>query len=168
MYQIQFNSSVTNLDVVERSADNVSWQDSTYYESAATPDDLNMTINHLNLNMVGLERDIIPQEYQECSFDYTECRAQKYLFLVMAPILMTLSVVGNSLTVSIMMRPRLRKTATGILVAALAVSDTVANLTGLSRHLIFKAASVRIHSHHSAFSIELFFKNVGKSVVYLE
>lgn len=91
-----------------------------------------------------LEDDHVPLELKECNLKYTECKAEKYLFLIGCPLLIMLSLVGNSITFSVMMRPKLRRTATAIFIATLAVMDTIANLTGLSRHLVLKAWQVRL------------------------
>lgn len=89
-----------------------------------------------------LENDDFPLELKECLLDYTECQAERYLFLIGCPLLIALSLIGNSVTFSVMMRRKLRQTATAMFIATLAVMDTIATVTGLTRHFILKAFEV--------------------------
>lgn len=81
--------------------------------------------------------------FTECPSHISTCQAQKYLFLVMAPILILFTSVGNGLSLAVMTRNSLRNTATAVFISCLAVSDTIAVWTGLTRHFIFKLTQVK-------------------------
>ena len=90
-----------------------------------------------------LEHDDFPQELRECKVElYVECKAERFLFMMGCPLLIALSLMGNSLTVSVMLRAKLRHTATAVFIATLAVMDSIATLTGLTRHFILKTFGV--------------------------
>ena len=95
-----------------------------------------------NMTSVDEANDIF--RYVECPWEVPTCQAQKYLFLVVAPILVVMSTIGNGLGLAVMMRKSLRNTATAVFISALAVSDTIATWTGLSRHFIRKLTTVCI------------------------
>lgn len=122
---------------------------STVNTSKATIDHLNISFetNTMALNIVESQRHVSfdeteLQEYESCSKEYAECRAEHYIYLIGAPLLMVLALTGNSFTLAVMLRPKLRKTATAMFISALAVSDTVANITGLIRHFLMRAYKV--------------------------
>ena len=102
----------------------------------------NITNLYVAQPALKLEFDDYPLELKECSLEYPECVAEKYILMIGCPLLMALSLVGNSITFSVMMRPRLRHTATAIFIATLAIMDTVAAVTGLTRHFILKTFGV--------------------------
>lgn len=110
-----------------------------------------MTVHLCNITQmygerpVVLEDDYYPLELKECSISYIECVIERYVLLVGCPLLLFISLVGNSITVSVMMRPKLRRTATATFITTLAVMDTLANTAGLSRHFILKAFDVSIY-----------------------
>lgn len=93
--------------------------------------------------VLGFEDDAFPAELRECSVDdqdtYAECQAEKWLILIVCPILMIVSLAGNLTTIAVMSRPKLRTTATAIFIIALSIADITANLTGLTRHFAIKA-----------------------------
>lgn len=122
---------------------------STVNTSKATIDHLNISFetNTMALNIVESQRHVSfdeteLQEYESCSKEYVECQAEHYIYLIGAPLLMVLALTGNSFTLAVMLRPKLRKTATAMFISALAVSDTVANITGLIRHFLMRAYKV--------------------------
>lgn len=96
---------------------------------------------------IRLERDDYPMELMECSLEYVECQAERYIFMVGGPLLVALSIIGNSITFSVMLREKLRHTATAVFIASLAVMDTMATITGLSRHFILKTFGVSYYYH---------------------
>lgn len=76
--------------------------------------------------------------YGECSAHLLTCQIQRYLFLVMSPVLILIATVGNALALAVMCRRNLRGTPTAVFIASLAVSDTVVVWTALTRHFIKK------------------------------
>ena len=56
------------------------------------------------------------------------------LWLWLCPIFLILGIGGNLLSVAVLSRPTLRKSATSVFLIALAVADTLFLLTGLMRH----------------------------------
>lgn len=82
------------------------------------------------------------KRYTECNLDLMACRAQKYLFLVGGPIIILLSTVGNGLGLAVMSRKSLRNTATALFISCLAISDTVAVWTAMTRHFTLKLTMV--------------------------
>ncbi|XP_067935974.1 thyrotropin-releasing hormone receptor-like [Watersipora subatra] len=95
---------------------------------------------------IRLEHDDYPMELMECSLEYVECQAERYIFMVGGPLLVALSIIGNSITFSVMLREKLRHTATAVFIASLAVMDTMATITGLSRHFILKTFGVDVRN----------------------
>jgi len=99
----------------------------------------------MEVRILSASRETEYLELTECSSAILECRINEYLFIVMSPILVILAIVGNSLTFTVMMRRALRRTATAVFLSGLAVSDTIAVLTGLSRHFVLKLTGVSSH-----------------------
>ncbi|XP_067928071.1 FMRFamide peptide receptor frpr-18-like [Watersipora subatra] len=85
--------------------------------------------------------------YEECPWEVTSCQVQRYLFLVIAPILVVLATIGNSLGLAVMRRKALRQSATAVFISALAISDMVAVWTGLSRHFVKKLTAYDIRQY---------------------
>lgn len=102
----------------------------------------NFTNLYTDYPSLKLEQDDYPLELKECLLDFIECKAERFLFMMGCPLLIALSLVGNSITLSVMLRAKLRQTATAVFIAALAISDTIATVTGLTRHFILKTFEV--------------------------
>ena len=103
-------------------------------------------------SVIGFEDDAYPYELMECDIEngYLACEVERWVLLIACPLLLAMSVIGNTLTLSVMMRPKLRSTATATFISALSIMDMIANMTGLSRHFILKA-----------FRVSMFFKFDG-------
>lgn len=105
---------------------------------------------HLELstlsNMSILDNNNDLARFEECPAEVMTCQVQKYLFLVLAPVLVLVAGVGNGLGLAVMTRKSLRNSATAVFISSLAVSDTIAVWTGLSRHFIKKLTRV-CHIH---------------------
>jgi len=78
------------------------------------------------------------------------CSMKEKVYLYGAPIIMGIAVLGNSMSLAVMMREKLRRTMTAIFLAALAVLDTLAILLGLLRHFLVSYTEVKyIITHNS-------------------
>lgn len=114
-----------------------------YFYSNSTAD---LTTAPPPTNMSGLD-DIVTRS-DECDPALKACQAQRILFLVFGPILLVMSVVGSSLGIAVMARKTLRRTASAVFIACLSVSDMIAVLTGLIRHVELKRTGVSMRLLH--------------------
>lgn len=94
------------------------------------------TSTYFNDSMVTFNNDVT--RYDECSPDVLTCQIQRYLFLILSPLLIVVATIGNGLSLAVMTRKSLRGTATAVFISSLAVSDTIAVWTALTRHFIKK------------------------------
>ena len=123
------------------------YSSSSSYNSSQYPDsDITLTGALQGNDSMAFNNDVT--RYNECSADILTCQIQRYLFLIMSPVLILVATVGNGLSLAVMTRKSLRSTATAVFISSLAVSDTIAVWTALTRHFIKKLTEVCLFYCH--------------------
>lgn len=124
--------------------------------SSSTPLTVNMSDGNL-----GTSADVITR-FDECDPSLASCQAQRMLFIVFAPILCIMAVVGNALGIAVMRRKLLVHTASAVFITSLAVSDTTAVLTALIRHIHLKLKEVSASKPQLLFFYKLLISLIEK------